>query len=161
MSSVTQDKKKCCVKQEVRTLKHDTELLNFVYQNARMGIIGINQVRSSVSDMAFLDLLNAQYALYDDYVIKAEEALRTLGEKPTDVNPMAKAGTFVSTKTNTAIDSTTSHIAQMMIEGTTMGITKLTQKLNAMPDCSGEYKGLAQSLIDAEVRAIDDLKKFL
>ena len=158
---ITQEKKNCCVKPQVKTLKCDAELLDYVYQNARMGVIGINQVRSSVSDMDFLDLLNSHYALYDSFVVKAQEALRTLGEKPTDINPMAKVGSFVSSKANIAVDSTTSHIAQMMIEGTTMGITKLTQKLNAMPECSGEYKGLAQSLIDAEVRAVDELKKFL
>ncbi len=146
---------------QIQTLKHDTELLNFIYQNARMGITGINQIRSCIKDMNFLNLLNTQYAQYDNFAVQAESALRDLGEKSKDISPAAKAGSFISSKCNTAVDSTVSHLAEMMIEGTCMGITKLQQKVNAMQDCTQQYKDIAQQLIDFENKSIEDLKQFL
>ena len=40
---------------------------------------------------------------------------------------MAKAGSKIGMAMNTMNDSTTSHLAQMVIEGNTMGITELTR----------------------------------
>lgn len=74
---------------------------------------------------------------------------------------MAKVGSFLSSKYNTAVDSSTSHIAEMMIQGTEMGVTKLLQKLNSISDCSNKYRKFAQELIDYETKSVEDLKAFL
>mgnify|MGYP000026682557 FL=1 len=146
---------------QAKTLKDDAMLLGFIYQNARMGITGINQIRSSVDDDKFMELINRQYSKYDEFVTKSAEELRSLGEKPEDISPMAKVGSFLSSKYNTAVDSSTSHIAEMMIQGTEMGVTKLLQKLNSISDCSNKYRKFAQELIDYETKSVEDLKAFL
>lgn len=79
---------------QAKTLKDDVMLLGFIYQNARMGITGINQIRSSVSDDKLMELINRQYSKYDEFVTKSAEELRNLGEKPEDISPMAKVGSF-------------------------------------------------------------------
>ncbi len=123
--------------EQAQTMKRDAELYTYIYQNARMGLVGINQVRGTVSDAELTKELCDEYAMYDEYSTTAENALRDLGEESKDIGAIAKKmGSFISTKMNTAVDSTVSHIAAMMIEGTTMGVTKLSQKITAMKDCS-------------------------
>ena len=114
--------------EQAQTMKRDAELYTYIYQNARMGLVGINQVRGTVSDAELTKELCDEYAMYDEYSTTAENALRDLGEESKDIGAIAKMGSFISTKMNTAVDSTVSHIAAMMIEGTTMGVTKLSQK---------------------------------
>ena len=147
--------------QQVQTMKRDAELYNYIYQNARMGVVGINQIRASVTDAALTKELCDQYALYDEYSATAENALRELGEEAKDIGVAAKAGSFISSKFNTTVDSSVSHITAMMIEGTTMGVTKLSQKISAMQDCSPEVIDLATRLVGVESGAIESLKKFL
>ncbi len=53
---------------QAKTLKDDAMLLGFIYQNARIGITGINQIRSSVDDDKFMELINRQYSKYDEFV---------------------------------------------------------------------------------------------
>lgn len=147
--------------EQAQTMKRDAELYTYIYQNARMGLVGINQVRGTVSDAELTKELCDEYAMYDEYSTTAENALRDLGEESKDIGAIAKMGSFISTKMNTAVDSTVSHIDAMMIEGTTMGVTKLSQKITAMKDCSREALDLATRLVGAESGAIESLKKFL
>ena len=58
-------------------------------------------------------------------------------------------------------DASPSHIAEMVIQGDTMGITSLTRELNNNPLASSEVTALGQELIRSEQRNIESLKKYL
>ena len=48
-------------------------------------------------------------------------------EKPDSIGPMAKMASDMSTKMNTLIDKTSSHIAEMMMQGNMMGVIEITK----------------------------------
>ena len=78
--------------EQAQTMKRDAELYTYIYQNARMGLVGINQVRGTVSDAELTKELCDEYAMYDEYSTTAENALRDLGEESKDIGAIAKMG---------------------------------------------------------------------
>ena len=64
---------------------------------------------------------------------------------------------------NTMTDSTTSHLAQMVIEGATMGMTDMTKIVREYENapCSEDALKLARKIAEFEDGSIESLKKFL
>jgi hypothetical protein len=76
---------------------------------------------------------------------------------------MTKFWATVGMKMNTLIDSSQSHIAQMMIEGSTMGVTDTTKVIHEYegnPECR-DVLDLARDIVKFEEQNIEDMKKFL
>lgn len=141
--------------------KQDVELLNFTYQNAEMGITGINQLRVSVKNDEFLNVLNKQYEQYECFIREVRDQMTQIGEQPKNINFAAKAGSYISNVLNTSVDDTVSHLADMMIQGTVMGITKLLQKLNAYTEASNDVRNIAVRLVKCEEENVSELKRYL
>ena len=88
----------------------------------------------------------------------------TMKEKMAGASVSAKAGMAMSTM----MDTTTSHLAQMTIEGSTMGTTDLLRKINEY-ECEAGEKGegaekvlsLARRTVDFEESCIEKLKSYL
>ena len=78
------------------------------------------------------------------------------------ISPMKKAMMWSEIKMNTAFDSTHSHIAEIMIKGTVMGITELTKIINETK-CLSDEKALdfAKRLLSMEENFEERLKKHL
>ncbi len=87
--------------------------------------------------------------------------LTRFNERPSEANKFKKAVTDMSINFSSAMDDSTSHLAQMMIEGSNMGIIDMQKKLNEYTDVDPDVKNLAMSLNDFERQSIDQLKKYL
>ena len=71
----------------------------------------------------------------------------------------AKMGAKMGMVMNTMLDTTTSHLAEMMINGATMGIIDLEKKLNDGGD--GEAERLARDVLRFEKETAERLSTFL
>ena len=75
---------------------------------------------------------------------------------------MKKAMRWGSIKMNTLTDNSRAHIAEMMIQGTVMGITSLKTSLSELPkDDDEEITALLKDLIALEEEFEKKLKTFL
>ena len=79
-----------------------------------------------------------------------------------EVNPMKKAFMWGSIKLNTLTDDSSSHIANLMIKGTVMGITEMQELIN------GNSNALDQNIVNyaKELKEMmesyeEELKKYL
>jgi len=142
-------------------MTQDAQLLQAIYQNVQMGIDGIKNIFDDAKEDAFRKELKRQEDEYRELSNDASELLHSLDEEPENIGAMAKAGSFISTEINTLTDSTTSHLAEMMIQGTTMGITKLMRKQRSLDGVGVSTQKLAQRVITAEVLNVENLKKYL
>ena len=68
---------------------------------------------------------------------------------------------FMGVQMNSLIDKTPSHIASMLIEGSTMGIIKGEKSKNRNPEASKETLNLQEQLIELGQNFINELKKYL
>ena len=62
---------------------------------------------------------------------------------------------------NTLVNSSTSHVAEMLIRGSNMGLTSLWKSMNHNDQAQGNAVELAKELMDFEENNIRELKKYL
>ena len=139
------------------------DLLEAVYKNVRMGADSIIDIMPKVSDDSMRTELTSELERYEEFSAEIEKAILNMGEDAKDQGILAKLGTKMSVAMNTMVDSTTSHIAEMMIQGGTMGITDATKLLREYENtsCSEEALDIARRVIKYEEETVERLKKFL
>ena len=146
----------------MQDIKLNNETINNVYKNAHIALQSISNVLPEVTDQKMRDELNLQYDSYDKFIGKLSSFMRDNNIEAKDVNVMKKAMLFTSVKMNTLTDDSTSHIADMMIKGTVMGVIELCKILNDL-SCVTDEKAVefARSLKHLEEKFEEKLKKFL
>ena len=146
-----------------KTMSADSEILAKLYKNVKMGVDSITKLLPKVNDDEFKSKLTDQLNGYEQYATKAKALLCNRGEEAKEETPMTKFWTGVGIAMNTMIDASSSHVAEMMIEGSTMGITDTTKIINEYegnPDCNEAVK-LARDLVKFEQNNIEIMKKYL
>ena len=139
------------------------KLLEAMYKNVKMGADSIIDIMPKVGDENMRSELTSELERYEKFAKEIETSILNMGEEAKDQGIMAKLGTKMSVAMNTMMDSTTSHIAEMMIQGGTMGITDATKLLREYEDtsCSEEALDIARRIIKYEEETVERLKKFL
>ncbi len=140
----------------------EIESINNVYKNAHIALQSISNVLEEVKRQEFRKELQDQYEGYEKFISKVTSFMREHNLEPKDVNVMKKAMLWTSIKMNTLTDDSTSHVADMMIKGTVMGITELIQLLNRGENQLSEpIKDLIRELKELEESYEERLKAFL
>lgn len=139
----------------------NTHLLNAIYQNAKMGEEAISMLLQATPGQPICADLHTQLKNYTDVATEAANQLIAHKAAPTDNPPMAKAGLWGSVKLNMLSDKSEGHIAEMMIQGSTMGIVDMTRELKEADQAEQAVSDLGQSLIQQEQDHIERMKAYL
>lgn len=143
-------------------LNNDTaKLLSGIYKLARTGMQTSKEVIEKADDRRLRDELSVQYINYFKTANDAEGMLIKEGILPNYNSIITKTAMWDSSQLNTLSHVSTSHISEMMINGTTMEIISLTKHLNECKDANEASKNMARDFIRAEENHVDDLKRFL
>ena len=139
------------------------EFLDHLYKNVKMGGDSIIDLMPKVKDDAMRSEMTAELEKYEEFAKRIRAVLFKQDKEPREENLMTKAMTKMGIAMNTMMDTTTSHIAEMMIKGATMGITDTTKLVREYENtaCSEEALTLARDTIKYEEESIERLKKFL
>ena len=132
-----------------------------IYKSAETGSQSVEDVLPMVSDNGLREVLLKHKKEYERLSDEAESRLAMLGESVKEPGVLAKAGMKLGIEMNTALNTSSSHIAEMLINGSTMGITNITKIMNGYPDAQDGVKSLAQRFIDSERENIENMKKYL
>ena len=141
-------------------MKDDCTLLNHIRQTTEMGVDGIDSV-IQYADGTFRQALEQQRTEYNKIHSSADQLLRKHGGRPEDVSAFAKWSSELSSGVKTMMDSSQSNIADMMIRGNTMGVTKGMQTMRECNVSDTAVTSLANKLIATEPANINQMKKFL
>ena len=141
-------------------MKDDCTLLNHIRQTTEMGVDGIDSV-IQYADGTFRQALDQQRTEYNKIHSSADQLLRKHGGRPEDVSAFAKWSSELSSGVKTMMDSSQSNIADMMIRGNTMGVTKGMQTMRECNVSDTAVTSLANKLIATEQANINQMKKFL
>ena len=137
------------------------ELLNDIYQNAEMGLLTIPKLLSVTRDPDFTLVLQAQLEDYRDISKKARDLMAERNIKPEEVGEFAKFRSKIMTEFMTMTDSSVSHLAEMMVQGNTMGATGVTRRMHEHNDADAEVMELARKLKKTADAKTEQIKKFL
>ena len=140
---------------------NDHKLLNDVYQNARMGMQAIPHLMNMTEDPEFRSVLDNQLTEYTKISDKASEMLKKRCVTPEDVSPVSKVSSYVMTEMKTLTDKSPSKMAEMMIQGSSMGITTMIKAIHDHPKADKNVTNLAERLVEIEERNIRELREYL
>lgn len=122
----------------------DRKILNEVYRNSRVGMNAIHSIIGKVydDDLALdLNRLAYQYAKIGE---KASNKLYENGFRPEGDKAFNKAVMWGSIQLNTLTDISTEHIAELMIQGSTKGVTEMTKVAKDNQVCGKFSSEMAQ-----------------
>lgn len=139
----------------------DVELLNLIYKNAQMGLIGIDNIKSAIKNKKFFKVIKEQEQDYHAICTEAVLLLKNMNEKAESVSPIASLMTMMDAKMKTLADSSVSNIAKMMMTGNNKGIIEIQEKINNYEGDDKKIIALAQKLLTIEKRNLENLKKYL
>ncbi len=142
---------------------NDMTMLNFIRQNTQMGRQGIMDVLPKVENenSSFTGALNRQMREYENIYAEADKMLGELGGQRENISAMSRISSQMMTTMKTMTDSSVSHIADMMIQGSSMGVTKIIQHQKDYDQSNPRITALADKLLKTEQNNIEELKKFL
>lgn len=139
----------------------DVELLQFIRQNAQMGTVTLSKLKDMLDDGALKDTIGSQLDEYDEVFEMAGVKLEEAGEEAKNVNSFMQTMATTMLDAQSLTDKSPSHIAEMVILGSTRGLIKIMRRMRDCKSASNDVLGLAYRLLFIEQSNIDQLKKFL
>ncbi len=136
---------------ENQACKTTEEALAEIYRNAQLALQSISNILPAVENEKIKEELSRQHEAFEQFSAKAQMLAKDAGLELKDPGVMKKVMMWGSIKMNTLTDSSVSHIAEMMTQGTVMGITALKATANDLPlDGDDKVVSLLNEMIEAE-----------
>ena len=137
----------------------DAEMLNFVYQNSQMGVETLNQLLPMIDNEAFKKRIEAQLKEYKQIHEEAKELLNRHGYDEKGIGALEKIMTYLMIDMKTLMDKSSSHIAEMLIQGSNMGIIDAVKRINQYEkEAEKEVTALMKRLLKFEENNVERLK---
>ena len=108
----------------------DIELLREVQRNAEMGMHALEVINPKVYDDSMALMLARESFKYGELHDRARAVLLSKNQTPDPVNKVKQLMLTASIQGNTLLNATTSHMAEMLIRGSSMGMTSLWKAMN-------------------------------
>ncbi len=143
------------------THTHNEELLNAIYKNAQMALVAIENILPAITDGSLRELILKQKDVYEDVSRTCEGMSNKFNTELKDVNIFLKSMSFVSIKTKANMEKTTSNHAEMLVQGTTMGITDIIKETSDYSMADNTIIDLANKIRNSEEVFVESLKGFL
>ena len=140
---------------------NDIEMLQSVRKTARMGCEGIDEILPMTGNESFRKSLETQREEYNKICEEADRMLVLKKAEPEDIASMAKMGSKTMTMMKTMKDNSDEHLAEMMYQGSAMGVTKIIRNMRKFTGNDPEVRALAERLLKTEESNMEQMKKFL
>lgn len=142
-------------------MESNIEFLNYIYQNSEMGKNTISQLISIVEDETFKKSLESQLREYNEIFDISSKKIEEAKKTSKSIGTLSKFTTYLMINFNTITNKTPSHIAEMLIQGSTMGIVDVTKRIKEYKTADKDISSLADRLLKFEQQNVDEMKKFL
>ncbi|MBQ6840699.1 MAG: hypothetical protein IJO63_01100 [Bacilli bacterium] len=142
-------------------MENEINVLDELNKGACMGKDAIHFVMDKVQDENLKKELDIQYGKYNDITNKIAKLYPEYSEDtPHETNAMNKAMTWYGIEMKTMMDDSTSKLAELLMQGTNMGIIEGRRLLN-QKNTDEDVKDILQEYVDMQEEAVEALKKYL
>lgn len=142
-------------------INKDVELLNFIYQNSEMGVDTLNKLIGIAEDKRLKKHLKSQFQEYKKINEKAKLLLNENGYDEKGITALERLRTYLMINIQTLTDKSASHIAEMLIIGSNMGIINALKSIKEYKDANPKIIKLMKKLLETEEKNVEELKSFL
>ena len=142
----------------------EVNVLDELNKGACMGKDAIHYIMDKVEDNGLKKELNRQYHKYkvmSDEIHKLyPEYAEDNDEEPHETNAMTRFMTWSGIEMKTMNDDSTSHLAEILMQGTNMGIIEGRRLLNHKGE-DPQINKLLDEYVEMQEEAVEKLKEFL
>ncbi len=139
----------------------NAELLNYIYQNSQMGVETLDKLLHITKDKEFKSLIRSQYSEYKTIHDTAKRIADKYGFTEKGLGVFEKLRTGMMLNMQTMSDKSTSHISEMLMVGSNMGIINAVKNLKKYQNAEPEIRNLMEDLLKLEENNIQELKRYL
>lgn len=141
--------------------KTEINVLDELHKGTCMGMDAICYIMDKVEDSDFRKVLKDQYDQYEKISIRIKDMYPEYCEKdPKETSTMNKAMTWWGINMKTMNDHSNSKIAELLMQGTNMGIIEGRKLLNHK-DSDENVNELVSEYVEMQERTVERLKEFL
>lgn len=141
--------------------KNEVNVLDELNKGCCMGRDAISFIMDKVNDASLEKELDVQYKSYKNILSKISKLYPEYSEKePHKTSTMNKVMTWYGIEMKTMTDDSTSKLAELLLQGTNMGIIEGRKLLNHKSTDSNVHK-LVEEYVEMQEVAVENLKKFL
>lgn len=132
--------------------KKSEEILAEVHRNCQLALQSISDILPEVDDSDVREELMREHEEYEKFCGRASVLAKDKDIELKNPGPIKKAMMWSSIKMNTMTNNSRAHIAEMMTQGTVMGITALKTSLGELCDecADADIHALAKELLAQE-----------
>ena len=141
--------------------EYNKKAITDVYKNAHIALQSISDLIPEVDNDEIKNELQEEYEGYEKLIGEISTFMRDNGVEPKDVNPLKKAMLWSSIKMKTLFNNSKNQVAEMMINGTVMGINELTAMKNEGSNLDKGVLDCVEKLLELEEEYQERLKKYL
>lgn len=143
-------------------MKENINALNELSKGACMGMDAIHFILDKIEDKKFKDDLKVQYDKYQDIEKKIRDTYNNYKheDEPQETSMMNKAMTWYGIEMKTFNDTSNSKIAELLLNGTNMGIIEGRKLLNNKK-VDDEVKVLIEEYVKMQEDSVENLKNYL
>lgn len=140
------------------------ELLEYVYKDASMASYSTQKLLEKLKDRdnKIKGYLEEVLEKYQDFEERAKSLLKENDVAPLDESVFKKMMSAMGISKEVKDDNSDSSIADMMIQGISMGSIEMEKKVKSYKDqVSKEHLKLAKEFLKFQEKTVDHLKKYL
>lgn len=139
----------------------DVRVLKEVQRNTKMAIKAIDTLSEKIDDDSLAVQVTGESMKYSDIYNKATAKLlegKAASYRESGFQDMMLKNAI---RANTLFNTSTSHIAEMMIQGSNRGLTSMWKAINNNENAGNISLEVARELMDFEEKNIERLKQYL
>jgi len=141
-------------------MTRNINFLNDVYQNAKMGIVGINDILYKVKNDKLKKEIEREKKEFQKIIKSCEKILKEYKCKAKKINFMAKMSSEFMSEMKLTKENSDDVILKMMIEGSYKSVGILTTKLMEYDDVESKVKVVGEKLLKIINDNLKQLKNF-
>lgn len=142
-------------------LKQEINIYREIQRNTEMAMRAIDKISDKVFDDRLSTQISKQSLKYAEIRNQAYDKLLEAKAEPYRSSYMENLMLTGGIQYNTLFNTSTGHIAELMIKGSNMGVLEMNKVLNHNEGAGAQAVGLANRLLEFESNNIARLTKYL
>ena len=142
--------------------KINKDVLDELNKGCAMGMDAIRDILEKVEDKKFKKVLEDEFDKYKKIHERIEKKYEDYSrEEPTETSALNKAMTAMMTEMKLMTDHSDSKIAELLLQGTNMGIIEGRKLLNNKKQLDTEVESILKEYIEMQERSVEIYKEYL
>lgn len=142
--------------------KINKDVLDELNKGCAMGMDALRDILDKVEDKKFKKVLEGEFDKYKEIHHRIESKYEDFSrEEPTETSAMNKMMTSWMTEMKLMKDNSDSKIAELLLQGTNMGIIEGKKLLNHKEKLDKEVETILKDFIDMQEHSVEIYKEYL